>query len=88
MVGVHRRGTCADTPCLLPTLPARSPLPSVVTNPASEVHEDKVAASATCQSPVCDRVALKLVNFSSFRQRIAGGWPRGALCCAVLRCVC
>ncbi|KAL4424426.1 hypothetical protein ABPG77_006364 [Micractinium sp. CCAP 211/92] len=43
----------------------------VFTNPAGQVHEDKVAASATCQSPSCDRIALKIVNFSSFKQRIA-----------------
>ncbi|PSC67243.1 Alpha-L-arabinofuranosidase 1, partial [Micractinium conductrix] len=35
---------------------------------AAYVHEDKVAASATCQSPACDRIALKIVNFSSMRQ--------------------
>lgn len=43
----------------------------VLTDPASEVHQDSVAASATCQSAACDRIALKIVNFSSFRQRIA-----------------
>ncbi|PRW58664.1 Alpha-L-arabinofuranosidase 1 isoform B [Chlorella sorokiniana] len=43
----------------------------VVTNPSTQVHEDKVAASATCQNQACDRVALKIVNFSSYRQRIA-----------------
>ncbi len=31
-----------------------------------------MAASATCQNQACDRVALKIVNFSSYRQRIAG----------------
>lgn len=40
----------------------------VRTNPATEVHEDKVAASATCQSEGCEKVALKLINFSSYNQ--------------------
>ncbi|KAL4437047.1 hypothetical protein ABPG75_004186 [Micractinium tetrahymenae] len=43
----------------------------VFTNPTAQAHEERVAASATCQSPSCDRIALKIVNFSSFRQRIA-----------------
>lgn len=43
----------------------------VKTNPSSQVHEDKVAASATCQNHACDRVALKIVNFSSYCQRVA-----------------
>jgi hypothetical protein len=38
----------------------------------SQVHEEKVAASATCQNAACDRIALKIVNFSSYKQRIAG----------------
>ena len=33
-----------------------------------QVHEDKVAASATCQNSDCDEVALKLINFSSYTQ--------------------
>lgn len=44
---------------------------TVFTDPASEVHEEKVAASATCQSTACDRIAVKIVNFSSYLQRIA-----------------
>ena len=40
----------------------------------SQVHEEKVAASATCQNAACDRLALKIVNFSSYKQRIAGGY--------------
>jgi hypothetical protein len=37
-----------------------------------QVHEDKVAASATCSSSACDRIALKIINFSSYEQRVAG----------------
>ncbi|GAB4817965.1 hypothetical protein N2152v2_005011 [Parachlorella kessleri] len=44
---------------------------SVATNPSTEVHEEKIAASATCQNPACDRVALKIINFSSYNQLIA-----------------
>ena len=50
---------------------------TVTPNPASEVHAEAVAASATCQSDACDRVALKIVNFSSFCQRVAGGREGG-----------
>eukprot|EP00887_Chlorella_sp_A99_P005257 scaffold1.g5257.t1 len=47
---------------------------SVLTNPSTEaraaerVHEEKVAASATCQDAACSVVALKIVNFSSYHQ--------------------
>lgn len=43
----------------------------VVAHPP-QVHEEKVAASATCFNASCDRVALKVVNFSSYKQRVAG----------------
>jgi hypothetical protein len=33
-----------------------------------QVHEDKVAASATCQNKACEKVALKIINFSSYTQ--------------------
>ena len=40
-----------------------------------QVHEDKIAASATCQNQACDRVALKIINFSSYNQvNIADGY--------------
>jgi hypothetical protein len=37
-----------------------------------QVHEEKVAASATCASAACDRIDIKIVNFSSMQQRVAG----------------
>lgn len=46
--------------------------PSPPYHAAWQVHEEKVAASATCQSTACDRIAVKIVNFSSYLQRIAG----------------
>jgi hypothetical protein len=47
--------------------------------PCGQVHEEKVAASATCQNPACDRIAVKIINFSSYLQRVAGtcGLGRG-----------
>ena len=51
-----------------------------------QVHEDKVAASATCQNHACDRVALKIVNFSSYCQRVAGGRGYHAVAAAAALC--
>lgn len=50
--------------------PARPPAHE--TRDGAQVHEDKVAASATCGTPACDRLHAKIVNFSSYRQRVAG----------------
>ena len=52
-----------------PCLPGhtQNPLPALILAFLTQVHEDKVAASASCQDAACGRVALKLVNFSSYR---------------------
>lgn len=44
---------------------------TVATDPGSQVHQESVAASATCASPACDRINIKIINFSSMQQRVA-----------------
>ncbi|KAL4859616.1 Alpha-L-arabinofuranosidase 1 [Chlorella vulgaris] len=44
---------------------------TVVTDPGSQVHQESVAASTTCASPACDRINIKIINFSSMQQRVA-----------------
>lgn len=39
-------------------------------SPQREVHEDTIAASATCQDEDCDEVVIKVINFSSFPQAV------------------
>lgn len=41
-----------------------------------QVHQESVAASATCGSPACDRINIKIINFSSMQQRVAGACLR------------
>jgi hypothetical protein len=42
-----------------------------------QVHQESVAASATCASPACDRINIKIINFSSMQQRVAGACLNG-----------
>lgn len=43
----------------------------VANNPASLVHQDTVAASATCQDADCTTLVVKIVNFASYAQVVS-----------------
>ncbi|KFM27338.1 Alpha-L-arabinofuranosidase 1 [Auxenochlorella protothecoides] len=43
---------------------------AVAASPSAQLHEDSVAASATCQDDECTTLVVKVINFSSYNQTI------------------